>query len=259
MNENIEGTQLVEPAAITLDDFRAAMADVLTPGEDVLIHASLGGLGRVEGTVEDIIAAIRAPMGSGATLVMMTDTRSFAKTGRFSMSQASETGLLTECFRLSPGVVRSCVPMVSFCAIGPRAAEYTQVYHSHLDDSATITRLLANDGRILLIGVGYEKCTLYHLSEERIGVPYNKYKEFDGFLVEDDRLIRPISQRYFVRADLTIRKDPSIAGRMLEQEGGARIRKLGQGIVRSFAARDFDSCCMEALCRDADAFLTRLA
>lgn len=259
MNKNTEGTQVVEPAAITLDDFRAAMSAVLPQGKDVMIHASLGSLGRIEATLEDIIAAIRAPMGSKATLVMMTDTRSFAQTGRFSMSQASETGLLTERFRLSPGVVRSCVPMVSFCAIGPRAAEYTQVYHSHLDDSATMTRLLANDGRLLLIGVGYEKCTLYHLSEERIGVPYNMYKEFDGFLVEDDRIIRPISQRYFVRADLTIRKDPSIAGRMLEQDGGVHLRKLGQGMVRAFAARDFDDCCMEALRRDADAFLADLA
>lgn len=238
-----------------LQTFRAAMTQLLPKGEDVLIHASLSELGWINATVEELIEAIRVPMGPDATLIMMTDTRSFAKTGRFSVSQPSETGLLTERFRRMPGVLRSCVPMVSFAALGPRAAEYTQPYHSHLDDSATMSRLLANDGRILLIGVGYPKCTLYHLAEERMGVPYNIYKDFTGVLVESDQDVGPISQRYFVRADLSTRKDPSIAGEILEAEGGAIVQRVGDGLVRSFKARAFDACCMRALERDPAAFL----
>lgn len=242
---------------IDLQNFRDAMSAVLPEGDDVLIHASLGALGRIDTSVEDVIEAIRAPMGPEATLVMMTDTRSFAKTGRFSVSQPSETGLLTETFRRMPGVLRSCVPMVSFAALGPRAEEYTQRYDSHLDDSATITRLLANDGRILLIGVTYNKCTLYHLSEERVGAPYNTYKTFLGTQVEDGHQVGPISQRYFVRSDLSTRKNPLIVGRLLEARGSVSARKVGDGWVRSFKARAFDACAMQAIRDDPDAFLVR--
>lgn len=240
---------------ITQADAVQAMSSVLRSGDDVLIHASLGRLGQLDAGVDALVDTICDAVGRSGTVVMMADTRSFARTARFSMDQPSETGLLTERFRLKRGVRRSCVPMVSFCALGARAEDYTQPYHSHLDRTATITRLLENDGKIMLMGVGYEKCTLYHLSEERHEVPYNFYKEFRGTLVENGEDAGPISQRYFVRRDMSVRKDPSVAGRMLEEGGGAQIIPLGSGVVRTFRARDFDACCMRALEADARAFL----
>jgi aminoglycoside N3'-acetyltransferase len=244
---------------VTQSEIQKTMAEVLELGDDVLVHASLGALGQIEEPVDGIIAAMRAAIGEQGTLIMMADTRSFAKTGRFDMDQPSETGLLTERFRLTPNVVRSCVPMVSFCALGPRAAEYTQPYHSHLDDTATMTRLLRNDGKIMMLGIGYEKCTLYHLAEERLRLPYNMYKDFQGYLMEADKVVGAISQRYFVRREMGFMKNPSIAGSMLEARGGAIIRNLGQSVVRVFPARAFDDCCMEALQRDPEAFVAKSA
>lgn len=240
---------------ITVDQTVQAMKSVLAPGDDVLVHASLGRMGHFDAGVDAVIDAMCDAVGMSGTVIMMTDTRSFARTGRFSLQQPSETGLLTERFRLTPGVRRSCVPMVSFCALGPKADAYTERYHSHLDSTATITRLLENDGKIMLMGVGYEKCTLYHLSEERHAVPYNFYKEFQGVQLDGGNEERPISQRYFVRRDMEVKKDPSIAGRMLEESGAAAIVPLGSGTVRVFRARDFDACCMRALDANPHAFL----
>lgn len=242
---------------ISAERMREVFRKALTSGDDVLIHASLNRLGHFEGGIDDLITALLEAVAPNGTIIMMTDTRSFAKTGRFSLSQSSETGLLTERFRLHEGALRSAVPMVSFAAIGPHAEFYTQPYDSHLDDTATITRLLARDGKIMLMGVGYEKCTLYHLSEERHGTSYNFYKTFKGVLVKDDEEVRPISQRYFVRRDMNVKKDPSVGGRMLEERGKARVAKLGNGVVRIFRARDFDAWCMEALDRDPFAFLAQ--
>lgn len=242
---------------ITQEETVTAITSVLTPGDDVLIHAALGGLGYFEAGLDSVISTLCDAVGADGTIIMMTDSRSFARTGRFSLDQPSETGLLTERFRLTNGVVRSCVPMVSFCAMGARAEDYTEEYHSHLDNTATITRLLDNDGKIMLLGVGYEKCTLYHLSEERHDTPYNFYKEFSGVLIEDEKELRPISQRYFVRRDMSVKKSPSIAGRMLEEGGGLNVVPLGAGFVRVFKARDFDACCMKALEADPDAFLSK--
>lgn len=234
-----------------------AMRSVLSPGDDIMIHASLSRLGHFEAGIDATISAICDAVGPTGTVIMMTDTRSFARTRQFSLDQRSETGLLTERFRVMPGVRRSCVPMGSFCALGPRAEAYTDGYDSHLDDTATLTRLLDNDGKIMLMGIGYQKCTLYHLAEERHAVPYNIHKEFRGVLLEHGKEPRPIAQRYFVRKDMSVRKDPTVAGRMLEESGKVRIVPLGSEFLRVFRARDFDACCMRALEIDPNAFLAR--
>jgi aminoglycoside N3'-acetyltransferase len=239
------------------ETFRAITA-ALSLGDDVMIHASLGGVGTFVPGVETIIDALLAAVGPEGTVLMMTDTRSFARTGRFDISQPSETGLLTELFRQSClsfiGGGRSLVPMVSFAAQGAQASEYLQPYHSHLDATAPLTRLLENDGKIMLLGVGYEKCTLYHLSEERHASPGNFYKTFAGVLVDGERVLAPISQRYFVRRDMAVKKDCSIAGRMLEERGQVTVLTLGEGVIRAFRAQDFDACCMDALAKDLNAF-----
>lgn len=234
---------------------RRVLSEALSPGDDVLIHASLSALGTFEPGLDVVIDALFDAVGQTGTIIMMTDTRSFASTGRFSVDQPSETGLLTERFRQRPGVRRSVVPMVSFAAAGSHALEYLQTYHSHLDPTAPLTRLLENDGKILLLGIGYAKCTLYHVAEERHASAYNFYKTFQGSLMDADRDIAPISQRYFVRRDVSLKKDPSIAGQMLEQRGQVITRPLGKDMVRSFRARDFDACCMDALAADPNAFL----
>lgn len=240
---------------ISAEETFEAIGAALSPGDDVLIHASLKRIGTFAPGVETIIDALLTSVGTTGTVIMMTDTRSFAKTGRFDVGQPSETGLLTEVFRREPGVQRSLVPMVSFAAQGARAEEYLQPYHSHLDPMAPLTRLLENDGKILLLGVSYNKCTLYHLSEERHAVKENFYKTFRGVFVDGDRVVAPITQRYFVRRDMSVKKDPSIAGRMLEERGQAKIIPLGDGVIRAFRARAFDACCMAALEERPTAFI----
>jgi aminoglycoside 3-N-acetyltransferase len=231
-----------------------AFTSALSQGDDVMIHSSLSRLGTFVPSIEMAIDLLLASVGSTGTLVMMSDTRSFAKTGRFDIRQPSETGLLTETFRKRSGVARSLVPMVSFVAQGARADEYLQPYHSHLDATAPLQRLLANDGKVLLMGVGYEKCTLFHLSEERHAIPGNFYKTFKGVMVDGDRVLAPITQRYYVRRDMAVKKDPSIAGRMLEMRGQVTEIPLGDGLVRVFRARDFDRCCMDVLSENPNAF-----
>lgn len=240
---------------ISAEETLQAIGAALSPGDDVLIHASLGSLGTFVPGVETIIDAFLTSVGPTGTVIMMTDTRSFARTGRFDIAQPSETGLLTEVFRQRAGVRRSLVPMVSFAAQGARAQEYLQPYHSHLDPTAPLTRLLENDGMILLLGVGYEKCTLFHLAEERNATQANFYKTFCGVLVDGDHVVAPISQRYFVRRDMSVKKDPSIAGGMLEERGQAKVISLGHGVIRAFRARDFDTCCMAALEENPTAFV----
>ncbi len=234
-----------------------AFSQLLSSGDEVMIHSSLKPLGHFDAGVDAIIDALCDAVGPTGAVLMMTDTRSFAKTGRFAMDQPSETGLLTERFRQRKGVLRSPAPMASFCAWGRKAEHYTEPYNSFLDEASPLNRLLEADGKIMLMGIGFDYCTLYHLAEERMKSSYNFYKDFKGYLIEDGVEKEPISQRYFVRRDMNISKSPARAAEAFESEGGIQSASLGDGLLRVFNARAFDDCCMRTLQADPNAFIKR--
>jgi Aminoglycoside N3''-acetyltransferase len=240
---------------ISKDQFQSIVSDGLEPGDDVMIHASLSAIGHYAGGIDEMIDLICDAVTHTGTVIMTTATRSFAKTKRFSPDQPSENGLMTEIFRQREGVKRSCVPMASVAAWGARQDDYTQVYDSNLDETSPFTALLRHNGKMMLLGIGYEKCTLFHLSEERFQLPHNFYKSFEGELIQEGEEPAPISQRYYVRKDMSVKKDPAVAGHMLEARGLVNRYPLGKGEVKIFTARDFDHCCMEALEKNPNAFI----
>ncbi|MCF8140901.1 MAG: AAC(3) family N-acetyltransferase [Cyanobium usitatum Tobar12.5m-G36] len=77
-----------------------------------------------------------------------------------------------------------------------------QPYHNHLDPTTPLTRLPVNYGKILLFGTDYINCTLYHLSEEPHAVKKVFFKISCGVFVDGNRVVAPITQRYFVKRDI---------------------------------------------------------
>ena len=146
--------------------------------------------------------------------------------------------------------------MVSFSAYGERSAQYTQIYNSHLDETSPLTNLLKNNGKIMLFGIGFEKCTLYHLAEERNLVPYNFYKTFEGNLIKGDQKI-PISQRYFVRKNLAVKKSNTTVTNLMFERSLVKSSNLGKGKIYVFNAKDYDDCCMEVLNDNPLAFVEK--
>lgn len=235
-------------------DIKKVFENLIKPGDDLLVHSSLKNIGFFNPSPEIIIENLEQVLTEFGTLIMMTDTRSFAKTKSFSLSQKSETGLLSECFRKRLNVKRSKVPMISFCASGERSSLYTEIYNSYLDKTSPFTHLLKNNGKIMLFGIGFQKCTLYHLAEERYKVPYNFYKTFKGHLICGDQKV-PISQRYFVRKNLETKKNNIAATDLMMKKSLIKKAKLGSGEIIVFNAKDYDECCMEILKSNKLAFL----
>lgn len=243
---------------ITSKQLEAALATCLNSGDDVVLHSSLKNLGRFIDGVDSIVDLLLSAVGPSGTITMISHTtRSFSSQGRFSLEQPSEAGILSETFRQRAGVLRSKVPMVSFCSYGARAEEYTQQYHSHLDKDAPLTRLLSNRGKMLLFGVDYSRCTLFHLSEERAATEYNAYKNFEGLFVDNDGATSPISQRYFVRKDMTTKKDGNNIKQIFESTYRVSTATLGMGELKSFDAVEFDRCCQGAVSNDPHFFLVK--
>lgn len=166
----------------------------LTPGEVLLAHVSMRSLGWVCGREVALLEALLDALGEEGTLVMpafssdLTEPRHWrnppvpeawwptvretmaaydpARTPTLGLGRAAET------FRSWPGVRRSRHPCSSFAALGPAAAALVAGHswdHS-LGEGSPLGRLAERQARVLLLGVGFERCTAFHLGEDRAGV-----------------------------------------------------------------------------------------
>jgi aminoglycoside 3-N-acetyltransferase len=79
-------------------------------------------------------------------------------------------GQLAEFVRTRPGSARSSHPQTSFAALGPGGADCTRDHplDCHLGESSPLGWLYRHDAAVLLLGVGYEACSVFHLAEYRL-------------------------------------------------------------------------------------------
>jgi aminoglycoside 3-N-acetyltransferase len=165
----------------------------LCPGMTVLLNASLGSLGYVEGGAAAVVAAIRDVLGPYGTLVSPATTEENSDTSRAyrarvanmtpehavafraampsfdSVTTPTSCGRIAEQIRITPGAIRSEHPQSSFSAIGPRAGELMADHRldCHLGEASPLGKLYADRAWVLLLGVGYRSCTALHLAEYR--------------------------------------------------------------------------------------------
>jgi aminoglycoside 3-N-acetyltransferase len=78
-------------------------------------------------------------------------------------------GRLAEEVRVTPEAVRSTHPQTSFAALGPLAARITSGHALDclLGERSPLGRLYEEEAYVLLLGVGFEVCSAFHLSEAR--------------------------------------------------------------------------------------------
>lgn len=83
------------------------------------------------------------------------------------MTPTNTMGAVAEMFRPWPGSVRSDHPARSICAWGKNAAYLTQNHDLSdiLGESSPLAKLYALNGKVLLLGTGYNKNTSMHLAD----------------------------------------------------------------------------------------------
>lgn len=163
-------------------------------GQSVLLHASLRSLGWVEGGAAAVVGALRDIVGPAGTLVApamtaQNSTTSPAYRERTQGMKARErrryrgampafdpattpgfrTGIIAEYIRTSAGAVRSTHPQSSFAAVGASAERFMR-HHAddcHLGESSPLSRLYEAGALILMLGVGFDSCSAFHLAEYR--------------------------------------------------------------------------------------------
>ncbi|MFC8512125.1 AAC(3) family N-acetyltransferase [Streptomyces sp. NPDC057257] len=160
-----------------------------------MVHASLGGSGAHPRRVLGVLLDVLGPEG---TLVVPAFTPENSDTSRAhkaltaGMSEQEvrafraamppfdpeftpcpTMGALAEAVRTAPGAVRSAHPQTSFAGLGPLARELTADHHPHchLGELSPLARLYAEDAQVLLLRVGFEVCSAFHLAEYRLPPP----------------------------------------------------------------------------------------
>ncbi len=170
-------------------------------GATLLVHASLRQVGA---SADAVLGALLDTLGPDGTLVVPaftadnsdTSPEYRARTSGMTSSQLAAyhaamppydpsstpshgMGRLAEAVRRDRRAVRSAHPQTSFAAVGARAAEL-MAHHDedcHLGGRSPLARLYAAEAQVLLIGVGYEVCSAFHLAEYRIAdAPWREYR-----------------------------------------------------------------------------------
>jgi aminoglycoside 3-N-acetyltransferase len=185
------------PTPATVDSLcRELRALGLQAGDTILVHASLSSLGWVCGGAQAVIQALLETLTVSGTLVMPAHSGDWSDPQEWEhppvpaawipvirdampafdpdMTPTRGMGTIAELFRSLPGCMRSSHPQLSFSAVGPLSEEITRDHplQPALGDESPLGRLYMADAKVLLLGVGYDVCTSFHLAEARLpGMP----------------------------------------------------------------------------------------
>ena len=180
------------PTPRTRDTLAADLRQLgVAAGDVVLVHSSLSAIGWVSGGAAAVILSLRDAVTESGTLVMPAQSAQLTDPGGWSRpaipaawhdlvratlppfdlrtTPSRGMGVVAEEFRTGSGVLRSPHPSCSFAAFGPLAQEVTaqQPLEDPFGEDSPLARLYRTGGHILILGVGFERCTAFHLAERR--------------------------------------------------------------------------------------------
>ena len=240
---------------VRMEISRAEIADQLLalgvkPGGVLLVHTSFRAVRPVEGGPLGLIAALRAALGPGGTLVMLSSSGDDDAPFDPAATPADPSlGAVADAFWRMPGVVRSG-HFSAFSAIGPDAAAITAdrlPVPPHIPESP-VGRVHDLDGQVLLLGVGHDANTTLHLAELLASVPYRVPKYFT--LLQDGRPVRIDYGENDHCCECFALADDWLRARGLQAEA-----RVGHAHARLARARDVVSVARQNLARDPLLFL----
>jgi len=163
-----------------------------------LVHSSLRRIGGLEDGPRTLVDGLRDACGSRSTIVVPTFTAGNSTTTReyhrrtAGMSDrqlraeeakipgfhrettpSQNVGIVAEYIRGEAASARSNHPQTSFSAVGPYADQLVEIHdlECHLGEKSPMSWLYDINAVVLLIGVGFEVCTCFHLAEYRLEKP----------------------------------------------------------------------------------------
>jgi len=245
--------------SITLPRTRASLAaDLrqlgLEPGMTILVHSAMSKLGWVNGGAVAVIQALQDVLTLDGALIMPAHSGEYSDPARWqnppipqhwhqpvrdampafdpARTPTRMMGRIAETFRSWPDVRRSYHPSSSFAAWGRHAKRATDNHElaNSLGEGSPLARVYELDGRVLLLGVGYDNNTSFHLAEYRAGKA--AVDKQGGPIMRDGRRV----WAWYNDIELDSDVFPEI-GTAFDKTGAVTIGKVGSATCRLFLQR----------------------
>ena len=226
----------------------------LQTGATVIVHSSLSALGWVNGGAVTAVHALMDVVTDAGTIVTPAHSYYYSDPGKWEAPPVPEhwvetiretlppfdpatspttlMGQTVEVFRRWPGTLRSRHPVCSFAAWG-QDAEYVTADHTYeyaQGDGSPLARVYDLDGMVLLLGVGYDRNTSFHLADyralespkrkERFAVPEDGrsvWREFDSVEEMNGDWLRELGEAFEATGSVTVGKVGSAETRLFSQ------------------------------------------
>lgn len=225
-------------------------------GETLMVHASMRAIGPVVGGATALLLALEEAVGVSGTLVTPSQSWQLCDPGYLAdpglpaalhpqvrqalppfdreWTPSRTMGAVAEALRTQPGTLRSDHPHRSFVARGPAAAGV--VARHDLDDpvgeGSPLAALYEMDAQVLLLGVGYDKCTALHLAEARSGLPTWRVANGAPLMVERHREWVSFTEPAVDDSDF------AAVGAAFAEAGGEAVGSIGAATARLISMRE---------------------
>jgi len=179
--------------------------------DTLIVHSSLSSMGWVCGGPQAVVEALISVLGKEGTLVMPAHSGDWTDPAGWSNPPVPEEwipvikenmpafdkditytrgmGRISDLFLRYPGTIRSNHPVVSFCARGKHAKSITETHplEDHFGMNTPLGKLYRLGAKVLLLGVGYESCTSFHLAETMVENPELGETSGSAVMVDGER------------------------------------------------------------------------
>ena len=223
----------------------------LSNGDVLLVHSSFKSFGGVEGGPQTVIDALMNVLGSEGTLIVPRFNFDFSTYGTTwdVRSTPSHMGIISEFVRKDPRSKKVFHPIYPFSIIGKYADELIKHrYKGGYSKDSIFHQLLVYDAKIIQIDKVYKSTTLIHHAEEILKVDYKYYKNFKGYVIDEN------GKKYEDTFNLYVRKinegyvtDVLPIGKILEDDGVMKIDKIADATIWYMKARDVYDCTVKAI------------
>ena len=240
---------------LTIDSLCRSLSNIgVESGDTLLVHSSLSSLGWVCGGAQSVILSLKKALGTGGTLVMPAHSSGWSDPAKWEnppvplewvqtiydnlppfeqkMTPTLGMGVIAELFRTIPGSLRSAHPQVSFSANGKFAEKIVSGHNltPKFGMQSPLARLYDLDAKVLMLGVGYDSCTCFHLSEALIGnLPVQRA---GTAILENGERVWKWFEDYDYDAD-----DFELIGNAFEQDGQVHSARIGNANCRLFSIK----------------------
>jgi aminoglycoside 3-N-acetyltransferase len=160
-------------------------------GSILMVHSSLSSIGWVLGGAPTVVEAMLEVLGDKGTLAMPAASPYCADPGSWGgptipdkwldevrehlpvfkpNTTPTSMGAIAECFRTWPATLRSNHPLTSVSANGPLSKDIVSEHALEFSEGnkTPFEKLSDLDSWILLIGVGFNRCTALHFAEAQV-------------------------------------------------------------------------------------------